>query len=328
MRSHEYSFGFRGAVRLLGPTAFMAFCLVALLKIGDALGILPAPAVSADPDMTLLVHQSHASHTRHPAEIVLLGDSTCLVGVDAPGLSMRLPGRPRVINLSLLIGFGLDVYGKVLQDFVTANEGQVSTAVLLVTPIRFAGTSPSTDSMAAWMGIHYSHVHPGGDPFGIKVLRGNLLSHVLETPLHGNGAAYFGFSSEIDAYMTAHDGSLIDFGRLNPLPGHPGSAKWTVPSAVGKRSRAFRAEVPAGVKLFIGFTPGPASRMPPGASEERIDLLREWNQAIGADALLTNLPASLPDAFYSKTAHLNATGQREFTMILAEELAAALDQAE
>ena len=52
--------------------------------------------------------------------------------------------------------------------------------------------------------------------------------------------------------------------------------------------------------------------------------LRQWNEWIEADALLTNLPPTLPGVFFSPGAHLNQAGQRVFTQALAREIAPLL----
>ena len=93
------------------------------------------------------------------------------------------------------------------------------------------------------------------------------------------------------------------------------------------RSREFRSKIPPGVKLIIGLTPGPASTVSADAAELRTGLLREWNRWINADVLLTNLPAALPDGFFSRTSHLNQQGQRVFTSLLEKELASVLGNA-
>jgi hypothetical protein len=46
---------------------------------------------------------------------------------------------------------------------------------------------------------------------------------------------------------------------------------------------------------------------------------------MGADALLTNLPPTLPSVFFSPGAHLNEAGQKVFTRLLAREMAALLE---
>jgi hypothetical protein len=159
------------------------------------------------------------------------------------------------------------------------------------------------------------------DRLGLRSLRENLLSHVLATPLRGKGAgtAYFGFSSEVDAYMTAHQGSLLDFGTFVRPRKRP-QQNWTFAHHFEPDSRAFRARIPPGARLFVGLTPLAESYCSPNDRAHRLDLLYRWNRYIQADALLTNLPPSLPDVFFAGKGHLNEAGQKRFTTILASQL--------
>lgn len=325
MKSHEITFRPRDLARALLPTLLVVVCLALLLRVGNRLGWLPEPAVWVDPDLTVLRHQALASRSPDPATVVLVGDSTCLVGVGASRLTQELPGRQRVLNLSLVIGLGLDVYGDVVSDFAAANPGQVRAVVLLVTPTKFAGPVLSPGDLEVWQAIFRPGPNPAKSLLGARLLRRRILSYALDAPLRGHGAVYYGFSSEIDDYMSEHDGSLLDFGRFEAPRGEaPPSFEYHVSPRMQARSRAFRATIPPGAKLIIGLTPWPASLVSTGAARRRAGLLREWNRFISADVLLTNLPPALPDAFFSPTSHLNRRGQRVFTELLGEQLAAVL----
>ena len=196
----------------MAPTLVALACVAGLLKAGHKLGWLLAAPVALDPEVTVLVHQSLASRAAPPAEIVLVGDSTCLTGVDAQELSNQLPGRPRVLSLALFIWLDLEVYGEAVADFASAHPVQVRTVVLLVTPAKLGGMGESYGGRTMWQEVHQARRpselpdQPGGerDWLGAQLLRRRILSHGLATPQHGTGASFFGFSSEIDAYMTEH----------------------------------------------------------------------------------------------------------------------------
>jgi hypothetical protein len=265
--------------------------------------------------------------------LVLLGDSTCLVGVDAANLSQELPNQPPVLNLSLLIWIDLKDYAEMLADFASVNPGQVRTVVLLVTPEKL-GASRISKEAEFWRGLRSDAQGLSGpavsagtwpDQLGLRLLRENLLSHVLATPLHGKGTgtAFYGFSSGVDAYMTAHGGSMLDFATL-VLPRKIPQQTWTFADDLEAESRAFRAKIPPGVRLFVGLTPVAQSFCSPNDRAYRLDMLQRWDHWIQADTLLTNLPPSLPDVFFAGKAHLNEAGQRRFTTLLAAQLSPLL----
>lgn len=336
MRSHDYQLRPRDWARALAPTLVVIAGLAVLLKAAGHLGLLPAPAVAWDPELTVLAHQSAACHDPEPAEIIIAGDSTCLAGVDARELSRQLPGRPQVLSLALYIWLGMDVYAELVSDYAKAHPHHVRTVVLLMTPSKLTGTSETEDGAAIWRRVHAkkgrgagaNEAGLGADWLGARALRRHLLSHCLATPLRGSGAHFFGFSSEIEAYLTAHRGSLPTFGTAVPprrrTGAEPPVARYVLAPAQEQTSRTFRANMPPGARLFIGLTPAMANTASPGARQQRDDLLRQWNTCIGADAILTNLPPTLPSVFFSPGAHLNQAGQEVFTRLLAREIAPLL----
>ena len=331
MKSHQCLFGLRDLARLALPTLLVLAGLSAGLRIGHKLGWLPAVPISLDPETMVLAHQSLASHTGPPAEVIVTGDSTCLLGVDGLELSRALPGQARALNLALYIGLDLGVYGAVVSDFAAAHPGRVRVVVLLLTPTKLAGTATSEQGKAMWRQIQAAERSgeppgksaQGTDWLGAQLLREHVLSHWLATPLHGSGAAFFGFASEVDAYMGEHYGSPLSFGTFKALPGAARS-EWTLVPEFEAETRAFRAQIPAGVKLCVGLTPGAAGASAPGEVPRRRALLEEWNRWMNADVLLTNLPPALPDVFFSGGGHMNAAGQKRFTHLLARELAPLL----
>lgn len=337
MRSHQYQCNVRSLCNTLLPTFLVLAALVALVRIGQTLRLMPSPAAALDPNVALLEHQSRAARSRNPAQIVLIGDSTCLVGADAVQLEHLLPAAPPALNLALLSWFSLGDYGRLAGEFAAANPGQVRTIVVLVTPEKL-GMTVNQGQEQFWDQVRCNAGEPIGsgatvvmpaDPFGLKCVRENLLSHVLATPLHNQtpGTAYFGFSSEIDRYMTCHLGSLFDFGSL-ARPRMLTKPTWRLAADLEQQTSTLRAAIPPGTQLFAGLTPLARSYSKPDDSHRRTELLVAWNRFLKADVLLTNLPASMPDVLFASKAHLNAAGQKRFTAILAREVAEHIGQAD
>jgi len=252
-----------------------------------------------------------------------VGDSTCLVGVDARALSRQLIDQPRVLSLASFIWMDLASYGQMVADYSAAHHGLPRSVVLLVSAPKLASATAGDGDVTSGDGLPSAPAQskPADDRprdwIGAAGFRTHLLSHCLAAPLHGSGASFFGFSSSIDDYMTEHAGSLITFGTAVTPRGMVRSA-WKLSPALEPESRAFKAKIPAGTRLFIGLTPGPAGTAATGHWRE--DLLQAWNQWLAADVLLTNLPATYPDVYFSAGGHLNEPGQRRFTTALAREL--------
>ncbi len=324
MQSHTYELNWRELGRVFRLTAGLFFLCAACLHGADWLGWLPEKPITLHADETVLRHQARARISPHPAQIVLVGDSTCHAAVDAAALARQLPAGTRSINLGLILGIDFAVYGQFASEFAASNPDQVRWVVLLITPNRLGTRGDRSLWEQICRGPEHDvvtdHAFSIGDISGGRLFRERLASRLLPEPLRGRGAQLFGFTTGLDAYMTAHDGSVVDFGELQlpanqPLPEYPMSDEFAT------ACREFRAFLPVNVKLAIGLTPSAPVAAPATIRRRYLDVLLQLDGLLAPDALLTNLPATLPVPCFSSSAHLNATGQALFTTTLARELA-------
>ena len=258
MQSHIYEASWRDLVRLSWPSVgVFSFCAVCLHGAA-ALGWLPEKPTTLYADETVLRHQARARRAVHPAQIVLVGDSTCHAAVDAATLAQQLPAGTRAINLGLILGIDFAVYGQIASEFAASNPDQVRWVVLLITPTRLAtrgdrslwdqicrGTEGEVDQHDAFS---------AGNLSGGRLFRERVACRLLPEPLRGRGAQLFGFTTGLDAYMTAHDGSVVDFGELELRPNSP-VLEFPLSDDFAAACRDFRDFLPANVKLAVGLTP-------------------------------------------------------------------------
>lgn len=323
MKSHYCEFSAQDLARLIAwPLATVAI-FAAAMHLAAIAGWLPAPRPTLDLDRTILTHQVEASRARSDARIILLGDSSCLMNVDAIDLSVRI-GQP-VLNLGTLSYLDLDAFAELLRQFAAANPGRLRTVVLLQHPEALRRPAPQT--------YHTNllrHLLDGRDfgPrqtahgrllswLGLEIYQNRLLARLLPTPLPGAFRQTYGFSADLERHLTAHRGSLRD-PDVQPIRG---SAEYRLASALERASRDFRTAMPPGVKLLVGITPVPRKFAGRSYPLTRDAMLSSWGQWLQADATLTNLPVVLDDARFVKTTHLNDAGVREFTEALARALA-------
>jgi hypothetical protein len=322
MRSHSYDFEPVALVRLLAPTLAFVALAAGLLHGATRLNLLPRPRPTLDVDRTIVIHKIETSGSREDAEVLLMGDSSCLMDLSAVKLTTEI-GRP-VSNLGTLSYLDLNAHATLLQRFAAANPNQTKAVVLLLHPEALRRPAPEQYHTAV-----FDHFIAGKDHvpkrnvahwLGLDFFRTRLLSRALPTPLGGAYGRRYGFSSDLQSYLTRHRGSAID---PDPKP-FQGNPEYRLAPQLESQSRAFRGAVPRGVKLFVAITPVPAGFAPPNYARQHRQMLEQWSRWLGADAALVDLPPTLPDDLFAKTTHLNEAGAAEFTTLLARSLSARL----
>jgi hypothetical protein len=325
MTSHRYEFTAADAARAVALPLIPVAIFALAMHLGAAFRLLPAARPAYDVDRTVLLHQAWASQSKHKADLLLLGDSACLMDVNAARLG-ELLGR-RALNLSSLSYLSLPAHGRLLREYATANPGQLRTVVLLLHPgtLRLQAQPADYDELLA------SYL-AGRDSFqtatrqgqlnrwlGLEVFRGRLLSRCLPFPLPGQYGLAYGFTTDLWRRLDERQGSATDPHRLDLLSAR-GSAEYRLAGQFEGQSRQFRNYVPPGVKLVVGLTPVPESFAQQNHAQTCRLMLEQLAGWLGADAALTNLPATLPDELFATVTHLNDRGGERFTELLAKEL--------
>lgn len=330
MKSHTCEFSPAHGVRLcLGPVlVVMVFALA--MKAGVATGWLPSPRPWHDADRTILHHQAAASRTLRPVNIVLIGDSSCLMDVSVPLLNRELPGTT-ALNLGTLSYLSLDAYADLLRPFAQTNRATLQTVVLLLHPdaLRRAGESEYHRAILTSL-LADADFCPPNEPellcrLGIETFRARVLTQLVPQPLTGALARHYGFSGNLWSFLAAHGGSAIDPGRYEPVAESVRDELQLAP-VWQTRCASFRGAVPEGVRLLVGITPMPEDRARPSFLEERGRVLAQLGRWLRADALLDELPATLPAGAFASPAHLNQPGRRGYTFQLARALEMRLSQ--
>ena len=322
MKSHEYEFGVKDVLRLLGLPLIPLAVFAAVMHAGAMARVWPPPRPTLDTDRTILVHQADASRARQDADVVLVGDSSCLMDVSAKELSKRL-GR-RVLNLGTFSYLDLPAHARLLREFFAANPGRSATVVLLMHPEALRRVGPEEYHVAVLQNFlhgidHCSSTSGHGQLvclLGLEIFRGRMWSRLVPSPLAGAYGRRHGFSADLERFMEAAQGSLPDLETGEAK----GDANYQLAQTLEGASREFRAAMPPGARLFVGITPAPAGFVRANHPARSAEMLAKWSGWLRADGALTNLPATLPDGLFARTTHLNEAGVRVFTDTLAASL--------
>ena len=283
-----------------------------------ALGALPAPRPAWDMDQAIISHQARAAVASPPARVVLLGDSSCLMDVDARALGEG------VLNLATLSYLGLDGQAAMLEAYAARHETAPEMVVLLMNPesLRRAASEPGFVGLLEAC-LAGRDLPPGGAAvprlpgwLGLELVKTRLLSGWLPRPLPPSFREAYGTTRGVVRAMDAQQGSLVQPGQYVPAR-NDGDAAYRWPDGLEAAAERFRAAVPAGARFAAGLTPVPAAHARADHPRRRRELLEAFAAHLRPDHLLDDLPATAPDAHFGTLTHLNETGRAAFTRQLS-----------
>jgi hypothetical protein len=323
MKSHEYEVSGSDLARLAARVAGPVVLFAALMRLGAMTGLWPSPWPALDLERTIITHQAYASREPNDSDLVLTGDSSCLMDVSAIKLRQQLGGRHRPLNLGTFMYVGFGGYASMLARYNDVNPGRVRVVVLLVHPEMVRGIEPVSNYL-----LLLSDLYAGTDPnapgsvhgqlcglLGLNIFENRFLGR-CPLSLPGQYGRFYGFNLDLYNYMERTRGCAVDPHQFVPTPGQ-GNAEYRLSPALESACLAFRAAVPAGAKLLVGLTPVPESFAAANYPGKARQILRQCGQWLQADCL-TNLPPTLPDALFASTTHLNQQGCETYTAILAK----------
>jgi len=329
MDSHHYDYTLRDVVRRIGPSLAVLALVALIVRVGVAAGLLPSARPLQDMDHTILSHQAVAALRAEPTEMVLLGDSSCLMGVEPVRLAART-GRSS-LGLATMSYLGLEAQGRLLAAYARRQPGSPRLVLLMMHPeaLRLRETSSYHEELldAVAAGLK-PPVQPGALPavqrfLGLNEVRDRLLSRCVPVPLAGSFGQLYGFSTDLWKFLDQHQGAAVDPNRFSAAEAR-GNAEYRLAKRIEGECLAFRRQLPPGTQLAVGLTPSPASFVLANHAETVTGLARQLGDWLRPELLLTNLPSTLSDRFFASTTHLNAEGRRVFTEALARELSTGL----
>ena len=100
MRSHTYKLPHRDMLTIVGLPIGGVLLLGMIIRLIGFIPFAPPPRPTLDVDRTVIVQQIDASNRADQADILLIGDSSCLMNIDAALLS-EISGK-QVTNLGTL----------------------------------------------------------------------------------------------------------------------------------------------------------------------------------------------------------------------------------
>ncbi len=322
--SFQTTFTPAALARRLLPLALGTAAIAALLLTASRLDLLPKP-VPADLDRTILAAKAELASQPLPVDVLLLGDSSCMMNVDAPELSRRL--NRRVLNLGTFSHLDLHSHAALLQQTLRTRTLPPAVVVLLMHPasLKRSSSEPAAERFLSaclsgeTAGMLSPARYPAESALAGVVVRDRLIQPWVPSILRGDFATAYGSTRGIRRSLLAQAGSLADPSTFDPAQ-HQGRYELTPGSGLESASRSFRSAIPPTITLRVGLTPFPQSLTSTQHAERSRSLLETWASWLQPARTLTNWPAVWPDTRFATATHLNTQGIREFTALLADAL--------
>ena len=322
MKSHTYNIRPAEMVRLAFVLLVPMMIFAAVARIGALIHLWPSPWPALDVDHTILTHQAEASRTANKADLLLIGDSSCLMDLSGKRMQEIFLGKHDSLNLGTLMYLGFHGDAEILSRYASTNPGRLQTVIVLVHPEMLRSGQPVSQYL-----VFLSNFYAGADSgdsasvhgqlcglFGLDIFQDRFLTR-LPLPLPKEYGHYYGFNLGLYKFMNVQHGSAVDPHQYTAAA-RQGNAEYRLAPAIEPGCAALRAAVPLGAKLAIGLTPIPESFAPTGYATRSQNLLRQWARWMSPEIILTNLPATMPDSSFASTMHLNEPGALRYTEIL------------
>jgi hypothetical protein len=308
----------------LGPAVTTAARAFALPLVAGALflvvawagaRLLPAPS-ALDLEGIVVDGQRARAGTIGDVDVLILGDSSALMGVDAVALGLALGGA-RVESLATIGYVGPAGFARLLEDF-TARGRRARTVVLMMHGVSLA----LPESLFVHKGFEARVAGSGPAPRSpvrrfLDQLYARLVAPVLDLPLPGAFGQHYGRPDALaDALREGH-GSLVD---PNRYAAKTERFSFVLSEAVASRLDTFRAAAPRlGVSdLRVVVAPLPASVVDDQTRSTHAAVAVAFARRAGGE--LVPLPPSRPDEDFATLTHLSAAGRARFTASLANAL--------
>jgi hypothetical protein len=278
------------------------------------------PLPDYGPGYAIIDAQMRRSHRVRGADVLLLGDSSALYGLDPRLIETELGGGA-VESLAAIGPVRPPGYAKLLANYL-ARQPSPRLVVLILHPIGLMHAVPphKQGEMLAVL----RNAWPV-DPVGVgarKTLNRRLFGGLLEGPMAGAQGRHYGSAITLTRALEQGRGGLVHPAPARRRAGGGGSDEGMTYSLHDDAVRDLRA---AGdllrpldtSALYVGLAPVPAVLASDREATSRRRLLGSILGLLHLSAARgLDLPRSLPDLAFVELTHLGRTGRRQYSHAL------------
>lgn len=304
----------------LGPSLVIAAGLIVIMAgLGER---LPPRNGERGIEAIIVREQLRRAVTIRPA-VLIVGDSSALMGVDAGRLSRNL--GMEVESLATLGWVGPAGYG----HFVSMVSRAFASPRVVILLMSGAGLVVDEGTFVA---TGYEKQVLGTTGRGAISVRpeswrdrtyNRIFLALVDPPLPGSYGSYYGWPESIGRVLQRDHGSMIDPTVANW--GVSGNYRFEVSEAVQRRLPRLADTVgDLGVgRLYFAITPIPQPAVGPDTILSRAEALAHCTRLLRiSEGAILPTPVALPQASFATFTHLNEAGRQSYTDTLARVLAA------
>jgi hypothetical protein len=275
-------------------------------------------------EQIVVQHQQQAARKLGPRDVLLIGDSSCLMNVAAGQLHDPESVRS-FLNLGMVSIVPLTSFAQLVADHAAANSGFPKYVVLIIHPEilrrEIDAASTLSDASAPTLSrdtIRSVFLQTAGILPAFERTVGKCRLNILP----GRYGTFYGFDATLLRFLEQHAGSAID-----PSTGafsKPEPPTFNLSDQFRREASEFRKLIPENVKLFVVLSPFPENAAVQNNGAKREAFLTELTQLL-APATALNLPGTLPNIFFATPTHLRAEYRPVYTRLLNEEFRRTAD---
>jgi hypothetical protein len=300
------------------PPAGVALVLLAAAFLWNRAA--PAPALGTIEDI-LLAAQMERARTLAQVDVLVIGDSSALMDVDATVLGDALHLR---VDTLATVGYSGPLGFVRLAETYAAQGRRLPTLVFLVHGTSLAITEESFRAKGL-EALVLGKANPNRSPVGgarRQIVDGGI-RRAVHYPLPGSFGRHYGWPEDLVAALERGHGTLLDPGQLGGEAGGKRPFSFELSPAVRARLPGMADSLVklAPERIVVAITPVPEGSVGPDTLAQREAVAKELVDALRLPpGALLPLPAAMPDGDFASFTHLGASGRARYTALLAARL--------
>jgi hypothetical protein len=283
----------RVVLRAAGPALLVGAVVLGLLHV--VARPLPAPA-PRDLEGVIVSTQIARARAMKSARLLLVGDSSALMGIDAAALG---PGVESLATIGYVGPAG----------FAHLARQVEAPSVVVILHGASLSVPEATFAKRGFERLVLGETRPVR--FRDAIFE-RLFAPALDLPLPGRYGARYGRPDRLAAALETGHGTVVDPNHFTPDRTPP--FRFVLAPEVATRLDVL-AEALAGRRVWFALAPLPASRVDAETLATHDAVAAEVARRLRARLL--PLPVSLPDDRFATATHLDARGRAELTALLA-----------